>query len=107
MRDILKTLHFFKYTENLSVHMVEISTQLSSMQSQYLCDDVIGIGLVPQVSKENPYYKSGKTLQDVPIYWYEKLESVPKTFSVILAHEFFDALPVHKFQVSALVMKIF
>ena len=33
-----------------------------------------------------------------PVRWYRDLESVPRgCFSFLLAHEFLDALPVHKF----------
>lgn len=32
------------------------------------------------------------------ISWYEHLKEVPAQFSLYLAHEFFDALPIHKYQ---------
>lgn len=34
-----------------------------------------------------------------PLMFHEGLEYVPEGFSFFLAHEFFDALPIHKFQV--------
>lgn len=48
---------------------------------------------------DGPFYKSGTTPDNIKVYWYNKIEEVPRNFSVVIAHEFFDALPVHKFQV--------
>ena len=31
------------------------------------------------------------------VHWHDSLRSVPKQFSFFIAHEFFDALPIHKF----------
>ncbi|EEB10950.1 conserved hypothetical protein [Pediculus humanus corporis] len=98
MKDVLKTLNTFKATDDLSVHLVEISPGLASLQATTLSSDVINIGVVSFEDKSNSHYKTCSSLYKVPIYWYDKLEKVPKGFSVILAHEFFDALPIHKFQ---------
>ena len=39
-------------------------------------------------------------LPNVPIRWYFRLEDVPRLpFTIVIAHEFFDALPIHKFEV--------
>lgn len=45
-----------------------------------------------------PFYRIGETLSGSKVYWYQRIEDVPKEFSIILAHEFFDALPIHKLQ---------
>jgi len=36
--------------------------------------------------------------EKVPVFWYRDVESLPKGFHLYIAHEFFDALPVHKLQ---------
>lgn len=44
------------------------------------------------------FYQSGTTRHGTNIKWYTSITDVPqKNFSLILAHEFFDALPIHKF----------
>lgn len=92
-RDVIKVLSKFKLSTDFSIHMVEISPHLSKIQAQLLCyrfDDAD-----PNV---NQFYKKGETASGTKIYWYSRLEDVPHKFSVVLAHEFFDALPVHKLQ---------
>lgn len=42
----------------------------------------------------------GITQYDIPVEWYTQLKDVPKSFSLVIAHEFFDALPIHKFHKS-------
>lgn len=46
-------------------------------------------------TNESYFYKKNTTTGGSPIFWYRHLSSVPKRFSVFLAHEFFDVLPVH------------
>lgn len=49
--------------------------------------------------KSDPkYYQTGLMEDGTPVFWYYSLNEVPRNFSCILAHEFFDALPIHKFK---------
>ncbi|XP_057678648.1 protein arginine methyltransferase NDUFAF7, mitochondrial isoform X2 [Corythoichthys intestinalis] len=74
-----------------SLHLVEVSPVLSRLQARTL------IG-TEGAEAEEPVYKSGRTSAGTPVSWYRRLDDVPPGFSIFLAHEFFDALPVHKFQ---------
>ena len=47
-------------------------------------------------SKKHPHIHSN---YGPVMYWYKHLEEVPREFSFFIAHEFFDALPIYKFQV--------
>lgn len=103
LSDILRVLKIFKATDGLSLHVVEVSQHLSSVQSQKLCDDVVAIGMMPRPT-DGQHYKTGTTPDNIKVFWYNKIEEIPRNFSVIIAHEFFDALPIHKFQVRITLM---
>jgi len=60
------------FRKALALHLVEISPALEARQRQTLAGT------------------------DVPTEWHQTLEQVPEGASVILANEFFDALPVHQ-----------
>jgi len=90
MEDILRVVNQFKL-KDCSIHMVEISPELSKIQAQRLCESF-------KLTTGQPYYMEGTTRSGIPIKWYTMFESVPKQYSCIFAHEFFDALPIHKFQ---------
>ena len=92
-----KVFKHFKQLDNLSVHLVEISQSLSFLQGQKLCKDIIEI---KDSNQKN--YMRGETIDNVPVYWYRSIEDVPSEFSLIIANEFFDVLPIHKFRVSFL-----
>lgn len=78
------------------MHLIEISPYLSELQAKRLC---CYHKLTPKEELDSvPYYRRGESLSGVEIYWYRELSHVPKSFSIYLAHEFFDALPIHKFQ---------
>ena len=36
-------------------------------------------------------------LNGAPVEWHETLDSVPGGPTILIAHEFFDAMPVHQF----------
>ncbi|XP_045583693.2 LOW QUALITY PROTEIN: protein arginine methyltransferase NDUFAF7, mitochondrial [Procambarus clarkii] len=93
MEDVLRVLkQFGEAGSDLTVHLVEVSEELSCKQEEKLCR-------VVQSRKDMPdelYYKKSTTTDGSPIFWYRHLSSVPKNFSVFLANEFFDVLPIHK-----------
>ncbi|XP_077443552.1 protein arginine methyltransferase NDUFAF7, mitochondrial isoform X3 [Stigmatopora argus] len=78
---------------SVSLHLVEVSPLLSGLQAQTL----LGTDQ-EQIRDDAPVYKSGRTQAGTPVSWYRRLDDVPPGFGVFLAHEFFDALPIHKFQ---------
>lgn len=94
IQDVIRALSQFGLSDCFSLHLVEVSPHLSQMQARRLCcqyrnnDSTI----------DEPHYCRGETLSGIPVLWYNKIEDVPKHFSIVLAHEFFDALPIHKFQ---------
>lgn len=84
MHDMLRTLHklnLIKNQETLSVHLIEVSKTMRSFQQLKLCRD----------------NASNKCMFGPEVSWHETLSSVPKGFSIFVAHEFFDALPIHQF----------
>ncbi|KAF3419950.1 hypothetical protein E2986_02911 [Frieseomelitta varia] len=100
IKDILRVYKQFKSLNNVTVHLVEISPTLSSIQAKNLCKTITEYDANKNEFKDNSvnYYKEGITEDEVKIYWYYSVKDVPKNFSIFLMHEFFDALPIHKFQ---------
>ncbi|XP_074472787.1 protein arginine methyltransferase NDUFAF7, mitochondrial [Sebastes fasciatus] len=79
---------------SVSLHLVEVSPALSRLQAQILTGDRSR----EADAEDEPVYRRGETAGGLPVSWYRRLEDVPTGFSIFLAHEFFDALPIHKFQ---------
>ncbi|KAL6095500.1 ndufaf7 [Pungitius sinensis] len=79
---------------SLSLHLVEVSPVLSRLQAHKLT----GTQSREADAEDEPVYRRGETAAGLPVSWYRRLEDVPTGFSIFLAHEFFDALPIHKFQ---------
>ncbi|KAM5318851.1 protein arginine methyltransferase NDUFAF7, mitochondrial [Glossophaga mutica] len=78
----------------ISIHLVEVSQKLSEIQALTLTEEKVPL----QRSAASPVYMKGVTKSGIPISWYRDLQDVPKGYSFYLAHEFFDVLPIHKFQ---------
>lgn len=95
-KDVLRVIGQLKQVvggASVSVHLVEVSPVLSALQAQTLTAEshVTSEG-------EEPVYRHGNTADGIEVKWYRRLQDVPRGFSVIVAQEFFDALPIHKFQ---------
>jgi len=75
MQDILRVVaRRAKIPEGLSVHLVETSLTLRARQNDLLRNS------------------------NVPIIWYDHLSDVPMMPFILIANEFFDALPVRQFR---------
>jgi NADH dehydrogenase [ubiquinone] 1 alpha subcomplex assembly factor 7 len=73
MQDALRAAHVVpEFRKAIEVHFVELSPLLEARQRQF----VGGLG--------------------VPFNWHKSLEEVPEGPMIVLANEFFDALPVHQ-----------
>lgn len=94
MQDVIRALSQFGLSECISLHMVELSSHLSQLQARRLCCQYRN----NEPTADEPHYCRGETLSGIPILWYNKIEDVPNHFSIVLANEFFDSLPIHKFQ---------
>ncbi|XP_004505701.1 uncharacterized protein [Cicer arietinum] len=92
MADLLRGASKFKnFTESLHIHLVECSPALQKLQHKNLkC-----------VDEENADKQTFSSLVGTrtPVSWHATLEEVSSgSPTIIIAHEFFDALPVHQFQ---------
>ncbi|XP_047515988.1 protein arginine methyltransferase NDUFAF7 homolog, mitochondrial [Pieris napi] len=93
MIDVLRVLNRLKYKPNeFSIHLVEISSTMQLLQANKLCASH------KESDIELPYNREGVTVSGIKVYWYNDLKKVPQNFSWYIAHEFFDVLPVHKFE---------
>lgn len=94
MADLLRGASKFKnFTESLHVHLVECSPALQNLQHQNLkCVD-------EEPTPDKTDKRTVSTLAGTPVSWHAALEQVPSGVpTIIIAHEFYDALPVHQFQ---------
>lgn len=97
IQDFLRIFAHFKVDKHVSVHLIEVSPYLGKMQAQVLCP-IQSVDVEPDPKNGFLHYREGITVSGIKVYWYKRLADVPKQFSIYVAHEFFDALPVHKFQ---------
>nr|XP_002709807.1 protein arginine methyltransferase NDUFAF7, mitochondrial isoform X1 [Oryctolagus cuniculus] len=79
---------------DISIHLVEVSQKLSEIQAVTLTEEKVPL----ERNADSPVYMKGVSKTGIPVCWYRNLQDVPKGYSFYLAHEFFDVLPVHKFQ---------
>ncbi|KAI9013236.1 S-adenosyl-L-methionine-dependent methyltransferase [Gaertneriomyces semiglobifer] len=98
MSDILRTLQQFPFLKSViqTVHFVETSPYLRDKQSRTIAGPDV------QVSKVEDYdLWTAKTPHGTEVQWHTSLEDVPNELPTFyIAHEFFDAMPVYKFQMT-------
>ncbi|XP_058065378.1 protein arginine methyltransferase NDUFAF7 homolog, mitochondrial [Anopheles bellator] len=93
MLDMLRVYERFGFsTERISVHLVELSPHLQRVQGERLCN-----GQVERSGQSESYVQRGTTGNGVNIFWYPDIVELPRGFSIVIANEFFDALPAHVF----------
>ena len=93
MSDMLRTLRQFRPSIS-DVYLVEASEALRQKQWKQLCDS-------PLESNGVGWEARSKFFPNSKVIWVEEMMSVPRSQDAtpfIVAHEFFDALPIHAFQ---------
>lgn len=97
MDDVLRSIRNFPPLAKAieAIYLVEASPQLREAQHKLLC------GENALESTAIGHRSTSKYSEDLEIHWTENLRSIPRQGDktpFILAHEFFDALPIHVFQ---------
>ncbi|GAB1320780.1 hypothetical protein MFIFM68171_10990 [Madurella fahalii] len=97
MDDMMRTIASFPAMRDSidAIYMVEASPELRAAQKRLLCGEN-----APMTESKVGYHSICK-YNMLPIVWTETIKSIPiapQKFPLIIAHEFFDALPIHAFQ---------
>ncbi|CAI2173420.1 1297_t:CDS:10 [Funneliformis geosporum] len=95
MDDMLRAMSNFPNFFNTlnGVHLIEISPELRNLQLKKLCEN--------QFEKTESMPEMFKRDNDgMKFYWHNNLDEIPAECSFIVAHEFFDALPIHRFELT-------
>ncbi|KAI8380300.1 S-adenosyl-L-methionine-dependent methyltransferase [Blakeslea trispora] len=101
MSDMLRTWsqfpHFYKTLTD--VHLVEASPGLRKLQRAALVQGSSESDVVRVEGNERE--AAIETIQrpdGIKVSWHDGVEVVPDQWSFVMAHEFFDALPIHSFE---------
>ncbi len=112
---VFKVFTKFEGIRDATLNLVEVSPKLSEMQRAKLTGEPLPDGSSGTTDMESKTSRSPS--QDGPgfyqhchskhgqnVRWYNHLNDVPPGYSIYIAHEFFDALPIHKFLVSCSII---
>ena len=106
MSDILRTIGQFKTFANAvsAVWLVEAGEGLRKRQKDALCGGTTETKEVRDASGKNVWWEA-TSIQGIPVRWVEDIALLPNgaegeagAMPFIIAHEFFDALPIHVFE---------
>lgn len=100
MTDILRATRAFPdFQKALHVSLVEISPKLSEMQYGALVQKEETTRDIDMAQAPYRSARAHTSTWSCTMDWFSRLEDVPDDcFTMIVAHEFFDALPIHQFQ---------
>jgi len=94
MSDILRVFSRFQLTgSDISVSLVEVSPHLSKVQQEKLCGKQTQGN---ELGSEAAHFNEAESLYGSTVRWYHQLADLPSCFTLYVAHEFFDALPINK-----------
>eukprot|EP01080_Neovahlkampfia_damariscottae_P000886 gene886-9797_t len=96
MHDIIRTSSKYNdFKDSLErIHLIDASPNLMKQQIKKLCD--IEISSILDTNQQEIFSSSSNGCK---ISWHGSLEDVPNDIpNIIIAHEFFDALPVYQFE---------
>lgn len=106
MSDILRTVAQFKSFEQAieAVWLVEAGDGLRKQQCALLCGEEAEMEQMEEEGKPTFWQAKSKYGNGIPIRWVEDVALLPKNnerdakMPFIIAHEFFDALPIYTFE---------
>ncbi|ORZ27131.1 S-adenosyl-L-methionine-dependent methyltransferase [Lobosporangium transversale] len=98
MMDMLRAVSRFKDFRNAisGIHLIEASPGLRRVQRERLCGIPVSEEQIGGGSREG--ITSAVRPDGLQISWHDVFDDLPDECSLIVAHEFFDALPIYKFE---------
>lgn len=98
MADMLRAIKQFPdMISALDIHLVEQSHTLRREQRSAICNVASEVETDEEIKERSLTTDAG-----VPVSWYNDIEEIPHpttdTYTMVVAHEFFDALPIHQFE---------
>jgi len=105
MSDVLRTIGQFRaFASSVdAVWLVEAGEGLRKKQRDVLCGEGVAMQELSDESGKNVWWEAKSRYADIPVRWVEDIALLPKREAAdgmpfIIAHEFFDALPIHAFE---------
>ncbi|KAF9583328.1 NADH dehydrogenase [ubiquinone] complex I, assembly factor 7 [Lunasporangiospora selenospora] len=98
MVDLMRAASRFKEFRNAitGIHLIEASPGLRRVQRERLCSIPISEEQADGGSREG--ITSALRPDGMQVSWHDIFEDLPGECSMIVAHEFFDAMPIYKFE---------
>ncbi|CAD5112386.1 DgyrCDS1607 [Dimorphilus gyrociliatus] len=89
--DMLRTFRkFSELNDIVSLNLIEVSPKMKQLQHAKLCQTGILDDKIPNLN-------TSMTRYNIPVTWHNDIQLLPEEFTFFIAHEFFDALPIHVF----------